>query len=216
MPLGLLGKKIGMTQIFDETGALIPVTLIQAGPCHVVQKRDEAKDGYEALQLGFDEKAERKVNKPELGAFKKAGTPACYLLREFRGPESRDFEVGQTLDVEIFEDGERVDVIGTSKGRGFQGTRRRFKTNPGPKTHGSMYHNRPGSSGASSDPSRVWKGKKNPGQLGSTRVTASNLLIVKRDPVRNLLFVRGSVPGANNGYVMIRKRKSNAAKAVAG
>lgn len=208
MPLGLLGKKIGMTQIFDENGVLVPVTLILAGPCYVVQKRELERDGYEAVQIGFDEKSERRTIKPDLGHFRRSDVPPCYFVREFRGPESRELEVGQTLDVALFEDGEKVDVIGSSKGRGFQGTKKRFGTTPGPKTHGSMYHNRPGSSGASSDPSRVWKGKKNPGQMGNKRVTASNLVIVKRDPERNLLFVRGSVPGHNEAYVMVRKRRS--------
>ncbi|MEQ8822253.1 MAG: 50S ribosomal protein L3 [Sumerlaeia bacterium] len=206
MPLGLLGKKIGMTQVFDENGALIPVTLIQAGPCYVIQKREIEKDGYTAVQVGFDEKKESRANKPELGRFLAAEVPPCYFVREFRGDDAEGIKVGETLDVSVFEDGERVDVIGTSKGRGFQGTKKRYGTARGPETHGSMYHNRPGSNGASSDPSRVWKRKKMPGQYGNVRVTVTKLEIVKRDAERNLLFVRGSIPGPNNAYVMIRKR----------
>lgn len=207
MPLGLLGKKIGMTQIFDENGVMIPVTLVLAGPCHVVNRRDAEKDGYEAIAIGFDEKKESRVNKPELANFKKAGTPPCYLVREFRTDgENHDVAVGSTLDVGVFEDGERIDVIGTSKGKGFQGTLRRYNSSPGPNSHGSMYHRRPGSSGAASDPSRVYKGKMNPGQMGSDRVTVRNLVIVKRDSDRNLLYIKGSVPGSNNSYLMLRKR----------
>lgn len=206
MPLGLIGKKIGMTQIFDEAGNLIPVTLILAGPCQVVQKRNNEKDGYEAVQLGFDAKKESRVNKPDLGHFKKVGLAPTYVLREFRGEESQALEVGQTVDVKLFEVGEHIDVIGTSKGKGFQGVVKRFHTKPGPKTHGSMYHNRTGSMGASSYPSRTWKGKHAPGHMGMDRVTAANLVIVKRDDERNLIFVRGSVPGHNNGYILLRKR----------
>lgn len=206
MTLGLLGKKLGMTQIFDESGSLVPVTVILAGPNYVVQKREMERDGYEAVQLGFDQRPERTVNKPDLGHFNSAGVPVCYFLREFRGAETQELEVGQTVGVDLFADGERVDVIGTSKGRGFSGTKKRFGTNPGPKTHGSMYHNRPGSNGGSSYPSRVWKGKKNPGRYGGKRVTSQNLEIVKRDPDRNIIFVRGSIPGCNNGYVLVRKR----------
>lgn len=206
MTLGLLGKKLGMTQIFDESGALIPVTLILAGPNYVVQKREIERDGYEAVQLGFDERPERTTNKPTLGASKKAGVPPCYIKREFRGP-APDLQVGQKVGVDLFEDGEIVDVIGTSKGRGFQGTIRRFHTARGPESHGSMYHRRPGSGGASSYPSRTWKGKKMPGHMGAGRITVKNLVIVKRDAEKNILFVRGSVPGATNGYVMVRKRQ---------
>ncbi|MDK2973243.1 MAG: large subunit ribosomal protein [Candidatus Sumerlaeota bacterium] len=206
MPLGLLGKKLGMTQIFDESGSMIPVTVILAGPNFVVQKRNIERDGYEAVQLGFDERPERNVNKPDLGNFRKADAPPCYFLREFRGAETQTYEVGQKIGVcDVFEDGDRIDVIGTSKGRGFASVRKRHNSRPGPKSHGSMYHNRPGSGGASSYPSRTWKGKHNPGHHGTERVTAQNLRIVKRDPEKNILFVRGSVPGANNGYVMIRK-----------
>lgn len=206
MALGLLGKKIGMTQIFDENGALIPVTLVLAGPCPVVQKRVMDKDGYEAVQIGFDEKPEARANRPENGHFAKAGAKPCRLLREFRGAETQELEVGQTLDIGLFGDGEHIDVIGTSKGRGFAGNLKRHNASPGPNSHGSMYHRRPGSMGGSSYPSRVFKGKKLPGHYGNSRITARNLEIVRRDAEKNLLFVRGSIPGANNSYVMLRKR----------
>lgn len=206
MALGLIGKKIGMTQIFDESGTLIPVTVIQAGPCYVTQKRVIEKDGYQAVRIAFDEKAERKLTRPELGLYKKAGVPACSIEREFRGSDTQECEVGQALNVELFAAGERVDVIGSSKGRGFTGVYKRHKSRPGPKSHGSMYHNRPGSNGASSDPSRTYKGKPNPGHMGNARVTVSNLEIVRTLPEKNLILVRGSVPGHNNAYVMIRRR----------
>lgn len=207
MPVGLLGKKIGMTQIFDENGGLIPVTLIVAGPCTVVETRDKDKDGYEAVALGFDEKKESRVNKAELGKFKKAGATPSYLVREFRTDgEEVTLAAGDVVDVNHFEDGERIDVVGTTKGRGFQGTLKRFNTSPGPNSHGSMYHRRPGSGGQGSDPSRVYKGKKNPGHMGTDRVTVRNLVIVKRDTNKNLLYIKGSVPGHNDAYVMIKKR----------
>lgn len=213
MPLGIIGKKIGMTQIFDENGSLVPVTVIQAGPCPVIAKRLADKDGYEAVAIGFDEKPERLVKRPEMGVFNKAGVSPQRIVREFRGPETQEFEVGQSLGVDLFAEGEHVDVVGDCKGKGFASVRKRWHSTPGPKTHGSMYHNRPGSNGASSDPSRTYKGKKNPGRLGGNRVTAQNLTVVKTLPEKNILLVKGSVPGANNSYVMIRKRRSSAAKA---
>ena len=206
MPLGLLGKKLGMTQVFDETGAIIPVTVIEAGPCSVVHKRTAESNGYEAVQLGFDPRPARTINKPEAGHFKAAGVDPVRLIREFRGEETGSLEVGQTLSVEIFAEGERVDVAGTSKGRGFASVRKRHGSSPGPKTHGSMYHNRPGSNGASSDPSRTFAGKKQSGHYGAERVTTKNLKIVKTDPARNLILIKGSVPGAIGGYVIIRKK----------
>ncbi len=205
MPLGLLGKKLGMTQLFDEKGTAIPVTVIQAGPCKVIQKRTMDSDGYNAVQIGFDPKPERKVNKPMAGHFAKAGVEAVRLVRELRGDETQELEIGGELNVSMFEEGERVDVSGQSKGRGFTGTIKRHNTSPGPKTHGSMFHRRPGSNGGSSYPSRVFKGKKGPGQHGNERVTIKKLRIVKCDTERNLILVRGSIPGANGSYVVIRK-----------
>lgn len=206
MALGILGKKIGMTQIFDDKGILVPVTVVLAGPCPVVQKKVAEKDGYQAVQIGFDEKPERLVNKPDAGHAAKASVKPCRILREFRGEETATLEVGQTVDVGIFADGERVDVVGTSKGRGFTSMIKRHNSKPGPASHGSMYHNRPGSNGGSSFPARTFKGKPLAGRHGGSRVTTQNIQIVKRDTEKNLLFVRGAVPGADNGYVLVRKR----------
>lgn len=208
MPLGLLGKKLGMTQLFDEDGSVIPVTLIQAGPCPVILKRTVDSDGYNAVQIGFEANAPHRFNKPDSGHFAKAGVAPQKIVREIRGDETAAIEVGSTLSVEMFETGERVDVIGQSKGRGFASVRRRWGSRPGPKTHGSMYHNRPGSNGASSDPSRTFKGKPQSGHYGAERVTTRNIKVIKTDTGRNLLIVKGSVPGANGSYVIIRKGKS--------
>ncbi len=208
MPLGLLGKKIGMTQLFDEKGSVIPVTVIEAGPCPVIQKRTVESDGYDAIQIGYDEKPERKANKPELGHFAKSGSKPQRLLREIRGIDINSLEVGQALSVEMFQEGEKVDIVGTSRGRGFTSVRKRHGTKPGPKSHGSMYHNRPGSNGGSSDPARTFLGKPLAGHDGASRVTTRNIRIVKTDSARNLIIIRGSIPGANGGYVMIRKTKS--------
>jgi large subunit ribosomal protein L3 len=205
MTLGLLGKKLGMTRIHDGAGSVIPVTVIQAGPCPILQVKTTRKDGYDALQLGFEAKPQRKVNRPMAGHFKGAGVEAVRLVREFRTSRLDEFEPGQTLDLSIFEVGERIDVIGVSKGRGFAGAQKRHGSSRGPESHGSRYHRKPGSQGASASPSHVFKGKKSPGQMGATRVTAQNLTVVDVDKERNLLVVRGSVPGHNNGYVMVRK-----------
>lgn len=205
MPLGLLGKKLGMTQLFDEDGSVIPVTLIEAGPCPVILKRTVESDGYNAVQLGFDPKREDRVNKPEGGHFAKAGVKPQHFVREIRGDETAKLQVGETLNVEIFKPGERVDVIGDMKGRGFASVRRRWGSRPGPKTHGSMYHNRPGSNGASSDPGHTFKGKPQSGHYGACRVTTRNIKVVKTDTGRNLIIVKGSVPGANGSYVIIHK-----------
>lgn len=215
MPIGLLGKKVGMTQIFDEKGTLVPVTIVEAGPCKVVQKRNVETDGYEAVQVGFDERPARTTTKPLAGHFKKAGVEPCYFVREFRGDEGKDLEVGQALTVALFQAGERVDVIGTSKGRGFTSARKRHHMKPGRASHGSMYFNRPGSQGGSSEPARTFPGTRASGHHGNARITAQGVLIVRCDAEKNLLFVRGSVPGANDGYVMIRKRaaKNKARKA---
>ncbi|MCX7050246.1 MAG: 50S ribosomal protein L3 [Candidatus Sumerlaeota bacterium] len=210
MPIGLLGKKVGMSQMFDDRGTLCPVTLIQAGPCPILQIKSEATDEYTAVQLGFDAKPESRANKAEVGHLKKARVAAPTLSpvrvkREFRVEGLEGFDVGGTLDVTLFAAGERVDVIGTSKGRGFAGSIKRHHTRRGPETHGSMYHRRVGSMGASSYPSRTFKGKKMGGHMGVERVTTKNVLVVLVDKEKNLLAVRGSVPGHNNAYVMIRK-----------
>ncbi|MCE5228293.1 50S ribosomal protein L3 [bacterium] len=211
--IGILGKKLGMTRIYDAAGSVIPVTVIQAGPCPVLQIKNVERDGYNALQLGFDEIPERKANKPMTGHFKRAGATPQRLVREVRIDSLDGFALGQQLDLSLFAIGEKVDVIGVSKGRGFAGPMKRHHSSRGPETHGSMYHRRAGSVGASADPSRVLKGKHMAGHMGAEQVTAQNLVVVRMDPTNNLLVVRGSVPGCNNGYVMIRKSKRASAGA---
>jgi large subunit ribosomal protein L3 len=207
MTLGLLGKKLGMTRIYDEQGSVIPVTVIQAGPCPILQIKNKERDGYCALQLGFESRGERKVTKPAMGHFKAASVAPQRLIREFRTEELDGYQLGQVLDLGIFNVGEKIDVVGISKGRGFAGVQKRHHSSRGPETHGSMYHRRPGSCGASADPSHTYKLKKLPGHMGAARVTAQNLLVIKVDKANNLLVVRGSVPGANNGYLVLHKSK---------
>lgn len=209
MSLGLLGKKIGMTQIFsEEDGSVLPVTLIEAGPCLVVQKKTVKTDGYDALQLGFEDIKESKLTKPLLGHFRKSNVTPKRLLKEFRIEEGIDkYNVGQTLTVEIFKEGEFVDVTGTSKGRGFAGVIKRWDFRGGPGSHGSTRHRAPGSIGQSSFPSRVFKGMKMAGRMGNKKVTVQNLKIVKLDPSKNLLVVKGAIAGRNGGLVIVRKAK---------
>lgn len=211
MKKAILGKKIGMTQIFTEDGILIPVSVIQAGPCPVVQKKTEEVDGYTAVQVGFDDKKENRANKPEKGHFAKAGVPVKKHLKEFKLDGAAEMNVGDVLTVEQFEGGDVVDVTGTSKGHGFAGSIKRWGTHRGPMTHGSHYHRGPGSLGACSDPSRVFKGKKMPGHYGVDKVTIQNLDLVKIDTERNLLLVKGSIPGPKGGLVVVRDAvKANA------
>jgi large subunit ribosomal protein L3 len=209
LSLGLLGKKIGMTQIFsEEDGSVLPVTLIEAGPCLVVQKKTVKTDGYDALQLGFEDIKESKLTKPLLGHFRKSNVTPKRLLKEFRIEEGIDkYNVGQTLTVEIFKEGEFVDVTGTSKGRGFAGVIKRWDFRGGPGSHGSTRHRAPGSIGQSSFPSRVFKGMKMAGRMGNEKVTVQNLKIVKLDPSKNLLVVKGAIAGRNGGLVIVRKAK---------
>jgi len=203
---GLIGKKIGMTQQFDEQGNAIPVTIIQVGPCAVIQTRTEEKDGYSALQLGFvEEKPRRKPNKAQEGHFQKAGVPPTKVLREFQCETKDEVKEGHQFFVDIFQVGEKVDVVGTSKGKGFAGVIKRWGHHGGKTSHGSMFHRAPGSIGCSADPSHVMKGKKLPGQMGDERVTVKNLLIIDTDKEQNLLMVKGAVPGAKGGYLMIKK-----------
>jgi large subunit ribosomal protein L3 len=200
---GIVGRKIGMTQVFDpETGAVQPVTVIEAGPCPVVQVRTRETDGYEAVQLAFGEVAERKLTKGELGHLRKAGAAAHRHLVEFRGPS--ELQVGETVTVEAFEPGEAVKVSGTSIGKGFQGTIKRHNFKRGPVTHGSHNIRKPGSIGASATPSRVFKGMRMAGRMGGDRVTQVGLVVHEVDPERNLLLVRGSVPGPKSGIVEVR------------
>lgn len=205
MAIGLLGKKLGMSQIFDEKGASIPVTLIEAGPCPILQKRVPEKDGYSALQIGYGAQTDKNVTQPMLGHFKKAGATPVRFIKEFRLDDTNGYEVGQLLNVELFEAGERVDISGVTKGRGFSGTIRRYHSGRGPTTHGSTYHRRPGASSASSDPSRVFKGKIMPGHHGNANRTAQNLTIVGMDTEKNILVIKGSIPGCRNGYVIVSK-----------
>lgn len=204
---GLIGKKVGMTQIFDENGAALPVTLIEAGPCYVTQVRRPAQEGYSAVQLGFEEVAARKLSGGRLGHLKRAGAPPLRYLREFRVRESEVAE-GDQLTVEVFQIGDRVDVTGTSKGKGFQGGVRRHGFGGGPKTHGQSDRLRaPGSVGATSTPGRVFKGTRMAGHMGSRRVTSENIAVELVDPEKNLIGVRGSVPGPKGGLVFIREAR---------
>lgn len=206
MTNGLIGKKLGMTQVFDES-RLTPVTVIEAGPCRVVTVRTKERDQYEAVQLSFGEVKERKLSKSELGHLKKNQAPPSRVLREFR--KDGEPTVGQLVTVSMFKKGDWVDVIGVSKGKGFQGVVKRHHYAGGPESHGSMFHRAPGSIGASSFPSRVWKGKTLPGHMGSERVTVQRLKVIESRSEENLLFVRGAVPGAANGVVVVRKSKKS-------
>ncbi|WP_112179279.1 MULTISPECIES: 50S ribosomal protein L3 [Paraliobacillus] len=202
MTKGILGRKIGMTQLFLENGELTPVTVIQAEPNVVLQKRTLDNDGYEAIQLGFADKKESRSNKPAKGHAAKASTKPKRFIREFRNANLDDYEVGQELSVEVFQAGDKIDVSGTSKGKGFQGAIKRHNQSRGPMTHGSRYHRRPGSMGVI-DPMRVFKGKNLPGQMGGETVTIQNLEVVKTDVENNLLLVKGNVPGPKKSFVKI-------------
>ncbi|MGQ9688938.1 MAG: 50S ribosomal protein L3 [Desulfobaccales bacterium] len=206
MPGGIYGKKLGMTRIFDADGTVVPVTVIEAGPCFVVQRKISPKDGYEALQVGFERRPRAKCNKPEQGHLEKHGSKSGFAhLREIRVEDAQAFEPGQELTVEQFAIGDRVAVTGTSKGRGFAGTVKRWGFRVGPMSHGSMSHRAPGSIGASAFPSRVIKGKKLPGHMGNARVTVRNLEVIDVRPEENLLLVKGAVPGPARGLLFIRK-----------
>jgi len=203
---GIIGKKVGMTQLFLEDGTVAPATVLQAGPCIVVQQKTAQSDGYEAVQIGLVENRAPKANKPATGHFKKANVPPTRVQREVKiqtGGEAP--KTGDQVLCSIFNQGERVDVIGTSKGKGFQGTVKRHHFRGGDASHGSMFHRAPGSIGASSYPSRVFPGMRMHGHMGSDRVTVRNLKVLKVDAENHLIVVRGNVPGANGGYVLIRK-----------
>jgi large subunit ribosomal protein L3 len=201
---GLIGKKVGMTQIFDDAGAAVPVTLIEAGPCYVTQVRNPDTDGYSAVQLGFGESKPKRLSGGQLGHLKRNNLPPLRFLREFREKDP-GVQEGETVTVQIFALGEIVDVIGTSKGKGFQGAVKRYHFKGGPKTHGQSDRQRaPGSRSSTTTPGRVYKGARGPGHMGDDRVTVQNLKIVLVDPERNLLGLRGAVPGARGGLVLIR------------
>ncbi|WP_042353710.1 50S ribosomal protein L3 [Bacillus rubiinfantis] len=203
MTKGILGRKIGMTQVFAENGNLIPVTVVEIAPNVVLQKKSVENDGYEAIQLGFDDKREKLSNKPEKGHVAKANTAPKRFIREFRGDDLAGYEVGQEVKVDIFAAGDLVDVTGISKGKGFQGSIKRHGQSRGPMAHGSRYHRRPGSMGPVA-PNRVFKGKLLPGRMGGEQVTVQNLEIVKVDAERNLLLIKGNVPGAKKALLKIK------------
>ena len=208
MKKAILGKKLGMTQKFLPDGRLVPVTVILAGPCTVVQKKTIEKDGYESIQVGFDamneKRAQKLVNKPDAGHFKKAGISPVRHLREFRLENAAEYQVGQTIGVSVFEAGDKIDVTGTSKGHGFTGVIYRWNQTRGPMAHGSKYHRGVGSMGANSSPSRVFKNKHMSGHYGVERVTVQNLEVVEVDAERNLLLVKGAVPGPVNSLLFVR------------
>ena len=206
---GLIGRKIGMTQLFNEDGVVTPVTVIEAGPCVVVQRKTTDRDGYEKAQLGLvDPAAAKRANKPQKGHHDKAGVPPTRLRREFALIGDDEVKAGDAVSVSIFEGVTNVDIVGTSKGRGFQGVMKRHGFGGGKATHGSMHHRGPGSIGQSASPSKVMKGMRGPGQMGNKRITCKNLKIVRIDEEKNLLLVRGSVPGARGTALMIRRSKA--------
>ena len=204
---GIIGRKVGMTQVYADDGRAIPVTVIEAGPCVVVQRKSKDKDGYSAVQLGLVESRKVKhVTRPMKGHFDKAGLPPCRVLREFRVEDGAELKIGDKISVALFTPGDSVAVTGVSKGKGFQGVVKRHHFRGGAATHGSMFHRAPGSIGASAFPSRVLKGMRAAGHMGQDRVTVRNVEVVQVDAEKNLLVLRGSIPGAGGGYVLIRKR----------
>ena len=204
MKKGIIGKKIGMTQIFDEKGNVVPVTVIEATPNVVAQVKTVETDGYNSIQLGYGEVKDKHINKPEKGHFTKDGLTAKKHLREFRVEDVENYKVGDEVKADIFEAGEKIDVQGTTKGKGFQGVIKRHGQHRGPMGHGSMYHRRPGSMGSTSTPGRVFKGKKLPGHMGRVTVTIQNLDVVRVDMDKNVILVKGSVPGAKGAILKIK------------
>lgn len=207
---GILGKKLGMTQIFKETGKSIPVTVIEAGPCYIVQIKNKSSDGYSALRLGFDPQKEKKTKKPELGIYKKTNVSPQKIMREIRISDDKNekYKLGDKICADIFTPGDFVDISGISIGRGFQGGMKRWGWKGGPKSHGSMFHRRVGSIGSgSADPSRVFKGQHMPGHMGAVKRTVQNLEVVEVDTVNNLIVIKGAVPGHKNNYLVLKKAK---------
>lgn len=203
---GILGKKIGMTQIFNEDGTVVTVTVVEAGPCVVLQKKETGTDGYEAIQLGFKEKKEHRANRPEIGHAKKADAKPQTFIKEIRGVNPTDYELGGVVKADLFATGEYVDVTGTSKGKGYAGAIKRHNQSRGPMSHGSRYHRGPGSLGAVA-PNRVFKGQTLPGQMGGERITTQNLEVVRVDAENNLILIKGNVPGPKNSYVVVKSAK---------
>ena len=210
MAVGILGKKIGMSQVFRDDGRVIPVTVIEAGPCNILQIKTKDKDGYDAVQIGFGEKKEKNVSKPDMGKFKKINVTPKRFVREIKTSPDQKFELGQQLKVDVFAAGDAVDIVGTSIGKGFQGGMKRWHRKGGNKTHGSTSHRRVGSIGSSTTPGRVIRGHHMPGRMGGDTVTVQNLEVVKIDAENNLLVVEGAVPGATNGLLIIEKAKKRA------
>ncbi|MFA9397138.1 MAG: 50S ribosomal protein L3 [Clostridiaceae bacterium] len=204
MKKAILGRKLGMTQIFSESGKMVPVTVVEAGPCVVIQKKSVEKDGYQAIQVGFDDIRESLVNKPMKGHFAKAGVPLKRVVKELRLEDTSSYEVGNEIKADIFSIGEKIDVSGVSKGKGFQGVIKRWNSSRGPMSHGSKFHRAPGSMGASSDPSKTFKNKKLPGHMGHVNTTVLNLEVAKVIPEKNLILIKGGIPGPNKGFVVIR------------
>ena len=204
MEKGIIGKKLGMTQVFDEAGNCLPVTLIEAGPCVVIQKKTVETDGYDTVKLGFDDVSAKKLNKPEKGQFDKAQAPYKRVLREFHLDNAAELNVGDVITVDQFVAGEFVDITGVSKGKGYAGAIKRHGFHRGPMTHGSKYHRGQGSMGSASDPSKVFKGKKMAGHMGHEQVTVQNLDVVKVDPELNMIVVRGAIPGPKGGIVYLK------------
>lgn len=205
---GILGKKVGMTRIFDDRGVVIPVTIIEAGPCYVTQRKSSERDGYEAIQLGFEETKEKSLTRPEMEHLRKNDLPPLRYLREIRMKDAGEYEEGQKITVDIFRLGERVDVTGMTKGRGFAGVMKRHGFAGGPITHGQSDRQRaPGSIGSGTTPGRVYKGLRMAGRMGNSRVTAQSLRVVMVDPERNLLAIQGGIPGPKNGLVLIREAR---------
>ncbi len=210
MNKAIIGKKVGMTQIFDDNGKVIPVTVIEAGPCVVVQKKTKEKDGYSAVQLGFQDVKEKRLTKPELGHLKKAGTPLKKYLKEFKLANAESMNVGDEVKADVFAEGDKVDVTGISKGKGFAGVIKRFGAQRTPTTHGGgPVHRHAGSMGSGTDPSRIFKGKIGAGHMGNEQVTVQNLDVVKVDPALNLIAVKGAIPGPKGGIVYIMNTVKN-------
>ena len=205
MKKAILATKVGMTQIFNDEGVLIPVTVLQAGPCVVTQVKTEKNDGYSAVQVGYMDKREKLVNKPMKGHFDKAGVSTKRFVREFKLDNAAEYELGQEIKVDVFEAGDHIDATATSKGKGYQGAIKRHGQSRGPMAHGSKYHRHAGSNGAASDPSKVFKGKKMPGQMGNKQITVQNLEVVRVDAENNLLLVKGAVPGPKKSLVTVKE-----------
>ena len=202
---GILGRKLGMTQIFTEDGIMVPVTVVEAGPMVITQLKTVENDGYQAVQVGYGEVKEKSLNKPQKGHFAKAGVGLKKFVREFRSEDVANYTLAQELNVSMFEVGQKVDVTGTSKGKGFQGPIKRHNQSRGPMSHGSRYHRGTGSMGAASDPSRVFKGKKLAGHMGAVRRTIQNLEVIRVDAEKNLILIKGAIPGPKKGLVVVKK-----------